>query len=333
MKTHTTDEDKHLAIAIIERSKYHPWLHGFTLRFRNNQKRRETILFTSFIHKLRKQHSYNGLVRDLALAGAPLIRPRSMTWSNWSLTLESWITPEGIDEMIRKRKHNPVEAALRKALDYPTLLELFKKEPQYFDIAALAAEDRALLLRSNFSRFEESCNPSKLPVHLKADLFVSHQKKMMKHIDFNKMTKSAMFTIASRKPSFFKKFDLPLNKVDEYGWHHLLKFDFAYFAPLCLENISNISNASGVRNLMKQRPELMNMITIDQMRASKLNAKQWILFVGSKEFIRIVRPRKVTLSLLPETKDWLEQEAMVEVLSGTEKSTKRLKAALMEMKK
>jgi hypothetical protein len=165
----------------------------------------------------------------------------------------------------------------------------------------------------------------KLSEFRKKDVFITHPEWFYKNTNyFPQFSLSVLYGLLESHEDFLLKVfpDIVLNKTDAWIWQRLCETSGSALYPLLIKNISTLSTKTDTRRILRYRPELIKLLTFEDMQRSNLNAREWVLLINS------------LINGYPEVfKDWslpdnIKQELSLDVsvilISGQNKSSKRL---------
>ena len=210
---------------------------------------------------------------------------------------------------------------LTKNLNVLAMRKLIIANKGLVDFNTMPSKDKLGLMQFDFNFYSKLIDISTLVQGDLVKLVLSKPTQVSRYVNWSIISGPNKSKIAVTRPTWFKKYKIPLDSIDEAAWIKLLKNNPKLYIPKFLDEMPMMRNKTRVRKVFYGMPVLFQCLTVDTLETSALSAKEWILIINSKWF------NGIDIKYSDEVKEWLKGEVLTDVLSGNAKTSRVLTKA------
>lgn len=164
------------------------------------------------------------------------------------------------------------------AIKTGVLLSIIKESPKFleiFDFDAIDSSDIVTLLLHDYDTFFPCIKIENIRLDDMVDLFLSNPDRYVHHLDIGTLKRDALNKMAAVRPSAFLKYNLDITKLKPNMVARIL--DSKNCDQFTVNAIAKITNKTDYRSLLIQFQDIIPKLTIEQLQAAPLDAKQLLL--------------------------------------------------------
>ena len=192
------------------------------------------------------------------------------------------------------------------------------------ELHKLNGRDYLDLLSFDFKKFIRADVFNKLTSTAQAEVFLKNPEWVYENTEFKPVfTRYLLDQLVSSNISFLQKHieDITIQKSSSWFWETMFEYNESNYGVF-LKNIQSIPTKTETRTIFKQWPRLVTLLTIDIMRKSNLDGREWVLLIES-----LVNKHEYLFegwSLSEDIRADLSLDITAILISGQHKLSKRL---------
>lgn len=223
--------------------------------------------------------------------------------------------------------NTPEAKLLIKNTDIQVLRKLIIANPGMVDFTTMPSCDKRQLLHSDFAFYKNLIDLKSLTHQDQIALAFSYPNLMCNTIAWNVVSATQRSSVALKRPTWFKKYNIPVAGLSTDAWEKLINYKNHEYIPRFLDSLTEFTNKTTLRGIFYRFPFLLKHLTVDQMQNSILTSREWLLLLNTPKI------SGANGKYSDEVNRWLEHESLCVVLDGSATNTRFLKMAREKVSK